>query len=110
MSEGVRVADFSKWSRESLEQVAAEMLGRLTVCDRCGCDGNETPCDSCSMTESAAAKRRIQLAAPKLLAALQRAHDWIQRDEETHGRTFGVGNEIRDAIKLATGKRPESRV
>jgi len=79
------------------------------MCDKCGCDGDETPCEACSMIE-AAKKKRLQIAAPKLLAALVRAHDWIQRDEETHGRTFGVGNEIRDAIAVATGKRPESSV
>lgn len=22
------------------------------MCDQCGCDGNETPCDACSMIES----------------------------------------------------------
>jgi len=80
------------------------------MCDQCGCDSDETPCESCSMIESAHGKRRVQLAGPKMLAALRRAHDWIQRDEETHGRTFGVGNEVRDAIQLATGKRPESSV
>lgn len=51
---------------------------------------------------------RIILHAPVMLQALRRALDWIDRDERTHGRTFGVGNEVRDVIELATGIRPDS--
>lgn len=104
------MAHFALWDREALESVAEKMLERIVMCDRCGCDGVEEICDACSMRESADNKQRVRLAAPKLLAALERALDWIERDEMTHGRTFGVGNECRDAIQLATGKRPESAV
>lgn len=51
---------------------------------------------------------RMILHTPTMLAALRRALDWIDRDERTHGREFGVGNEVRDAIEMATGVRPES--
>ena len=78
------------------------------MCDVCGCDGDQTPCDSCSMIESMREKRRLPLVAPKMLEALQAALTWIQRDESTHGRTFHAGRIVRDAIQLATGKRPES--
>jgi len=54
------MADFSKWSRENLEAVAADML-----------------------------------------AALLRSRQWIARDEMMHGRSFGVGNEVREAIARA---------
>lgn len=80
------------------------------MCDRCGRDGDETPCDSCSMIEAMQRKRRLQLVAPKMLEALEAALTWIERDELTHGRTFGAGNIVRDAIQLATGKRPDCPV
>ena len=51
---------------------------------------------------------RIIVNAPRMLSALKRALNWIDRDERTHGREFGVGNEVRDAIEMATGVRPES--
>lgn len=80
------------------------------MCDKCGRDGDEMPCDACSMNEAEYNKRRVQLAGPRLLAALERALNWIERDEMVHGRLFGVGNECRDAIQVATGKRPECPV
>lgn len=52
----------------------------------------------------------LERVAGELLAALLRAHDWIQRDEQTHGRTFGIGNEARDVIEKATGIRPQSAI
>jgi hypothetical protein len=54
------MAEFSEWSRENLEAVAAEML-----------------------------------------SALLRAQQWIERDEQTHGRAFGVGNKVREVIAKA---------
>ena len=74
--------------------------GGGVMCDHCGCDGDETPCDSCSMIEAMQRKRRLQLL-------LEAALTWIERDEVAHGRTFGAGNIVREAIQLATGKRPQ---
>ena len=79
------------------------------MCERCGNDSQETPCDGCSMVESARVSR-LRDAAPQMLMALNRALDWIARDEEMHGRRFGVGNEVREAIERATGVRPDSNV
>jgi hypothetical protein len=79
------------------------------MCDRCGKDGNDEVCDSCSMIEAMQNKRRLQLVAPKMLEALRAALSWIERDEEIHGRTFHCGVICRDAIQLATGKRPVSQ-
>jgi hypothetical protein len=61
------------------------------------------------MVESSS-KRKAEVAFSVMLKALLRAHEWINRDEMTHGRTFGTGNEIRDAIELATGERPAANV
>ena len=60
------------------------------------------------MNESA--KRRTESTERVMLNALFRAHQWVNRDEVMHGREFGTGNEIRDAIEAATGERPESGI
>lgn len=44
----------------------------------------------------------LESVAEEMLAALLRAQQWIERDEETHGRHFGVGNEVREVIKKAS--------
>jgi hypothetical protein len=41
----------------------------------------------------------LESVAEEMLAALLRAQQWIERDEETHGRPFGVGNEVREIIQ-----------
>jgi hypothetical protein len=33
------------------------------MCDRCGCDGDETPCDACSMTEARHERHRAEFEA-----------------------------------------------
>ena len=45
-------------------------------------------------------------AALKMLDALWSALGWIEAEEVKHGRKFGAGNAIRDAIFEATGTRP----
>jgi len=61
------------------------------------------------MVESSS-KRKTEAESDVILKALLRAHEWINRDEMTHGRAFGTGNEIRDAIELATGERPAANI
>ena len=77
------------------------------MCDRCGCDSDEEVCDGCSMRESIGNKKqRMSDAALKMLDALWSALGWIEAEEVKHGRKFGAGNAIRDAIFEATGTRP----
>jgi len=47
-------------------------------------------------------RANLESVANDMLAALLRAEDWIRRDEQTHGRPFGTGNEIREVIEKAT--------
>ena len=47
-------------------------------------------------------RANLEAVANDMLAALLRAEDWIRRDEHAHGRPFGTGNEVRDAIAKAT--------
>ncbi len=78
------------------------------MCDRCGCDGDNYVCDACSMIEATERKKkRMSDAAPKMLDALWSALGWIENEEVKHGRPFGAGNEIREAIYLASGVRPK---
>ena len=44
----------------------------------------------------------LESVAEEMLNALLSALGWIERDEETHGRNFGVGNSIRAALKTAS--------
>lgn len=44
-------------------------------------------------------RENLESMAEEMLAALLRAQQWIERDEETHGRPFGVGNEVREIIQ-----------
>ena len=43
-------------------------------------------------------RANLESVAAEMLEALLRAQDWIERDEETHGRPFGVGNQVRDVV------------
>lgn len=47
-------------------------------------------------------RANLESVANDMLAALLRAEDWIKRDEQAHGRPFGCGNEVREAIDKAT--------
>jgi len=47
-------------------------------------------------------RENLETVAAEMLAALLRAQQWIERDEETHGRPFGVGNEVREVIQKAS--------
>ena len=75
------MADFSKWNRDNLESVAS----RLT-------------------------KERLSHVATiqEMIAALRLALIWIEADEEAHGRQFGVGNVVREALEFRSlgGKLP----
>jgi hypothetical protein len=46
-------------------------------------------------------RENLESVAAEMLAALLRAQQWIERDEQTHGRSFGVGNEVREVIAKA---------
>lgn len=48
------------------------------------------------------ANRALIEAAPDLLDACRQALQHVEGDESTHGRPFGAGNALRDAIKKAT--------
>jgi len=43
-------------------------------------------------------RENLEAVAAEMLSALLRAQQWIERDEQTHGRSFGVGNEVREVI------------
>jgi hypothetical protein len=80
------------------------------MCDRCGCDGNETPCDSCSFIEARSKqfaswdRKNLEELAAEMLSALLRAVAWVEIDEQTHGRPFGTGNELREVIAKASSR------
>ena len=80
------------------------------MCDRCGCDGNETPCDACSFIESRSKRfaswdrKNLEDLAAEMLSALLRAVAWVEMDEQQHGRPFGTGNELREVITKASSK------
>jgi len=50
-------------------------------------------------------RENLESVAEEMLAALLRAQQWIERDEQTHGRPFGVGNEVREVVSKATKKK-----
>ena len=43
-------------------------------------------------------RENLEAMAGEMLQALIRAQDWIERDEGVHGRSFGVGNEVRECL------------
>ncbi len=40
----------------------------------------------------------LESVANEMLQVLLRAKDWVERDESTHGRQFGTGNEVRKTV------------
>ena len=43
-------------------------------------------------------RENLEAVANDMLHALLQAQQWVERDEEVHGRTFGVGNSIRHVL------------
>lgn len=51
------------------------------------------------------AQRKLDYA-DEMYEALLRALDYVEADEEAHGRKFGTGNAIRTVVAKIKGKHP----